>query len=154
MKQEKLKILLVLLFLIIGVNYFPNEINKLQLKTNDELIEIEKEKEWNYLILSIIHIESKGDNFAIGQLNSIGCLQITPIYVKEVNRILKNNEIYKKYELIDRLSRKKSIEMFNIMNNHYNPNKNINKAIKMHNPRAPKSYRNKILIHMTNLYNL
>ena len=37
--------------------------------------------------------------------------------------------------------------MFEIYQNHYNPNKDINKAIKLHNPGAGAWYKKKILSH-------
>jgi len=35
--------------------------------------------------------------------------------------------------------------MFEILQNHYNPDKDIDKAIKLHNPKASQSYRTKII---------
>ena len=47
------------------------------------------------LIAAIIHIESTGNPNAVGDTNldmpSIGCMQIRPIMVREVNRILKKS---------------------------------------------------------------
>jgi len=64
------------------------------------------------LINAIIYVESKGDDLAYNSKeNAAGCLQIRPIALKEVNRILG----YKKYTLNDRWSRVKSIEMFNVI---------------------------------------
>lgn len=97
--------------------------------------------DWNILINALIFTESNNNIKAIGKHNDVGVLQLTPIYVKEVNRILKSN----KYKLSDRFNRNKSIEMFNIIQSHYNPNKSISKAIKLHNPRSKQSYKNKIL---------
>ena len=45
-----------------------------------------------------------------------------------------------KYKLSDRYNRDSSIEIFNIVQNHYNPTHNIVKAIKLHNPNAGKWY--------------
>ena len=60
------------------------------------------------LILILITIESGGDNAAIGDNGqAVGCLQIHPIMVREVNRILGR----KVYTLKDRYSRRRSIEM-------------------------------------------
>jgi len=64
------------------------------------------------LINAIIYVESKGDDLAYNSKeNAAGCLQIRPIALREVNRILG----YKKYTLNDRWSRAKSIEMFNVI---------------------------------------
>jgi len=58
----------------------------------------------------------KSDTINIKE-NAVGYLGIRPIMVAEVNRILKKN----KYTLKDRLSKKKSIEMFIIYQNYWNP---------------------------------
>lgn len=92
-------------------------------------------------IQSVIHIESKGNPLAIGSKNDAGILQITPICVKEANRIIKQ----KIYTLNDRFNVKKAIEIFNIIQNHHNPSFNHIKACKIWNPGAGKSYTQKIL---------
>lgn len=100
--------------------------------------------EWAIFIQALIQVESEGKENAIGTKNDVGVLQITPVFVKEVNRILGK----KKYSLKCRKNKKKSLEMFNILQAHYNPDKDIEKAIKLHNPRASLSYRIKILNQM------
>ena len=68
------------------------------------------------LIDAMIQVESTGNDSAVNHRTSaVGCLQIRPIMVEDVNRIL----TVKKYSLSDRYSRKKSIEMFNIWRGHY-----------------------------------
>lgn len=70
------------------------------------------------LIEAMIQVESRGDSLAVGdrhlEVPSVGVLQIRPIMVKEVNRILKKYSEPAKYTLEDRYSREKSIEMFRI----------------------------------------
>lgn len=97
--------------------------------------------DWNILIEALIQVESEGNRFAVGKANDVGVLQITPIYLKEVNRILQEDV----YTLSERTNIDKSIEMFEIYQSHHNPSKNIEKAIMLHNPRAGKSYLNKVL---------
>ena len=58
---------------------------------------------------------------------AVGILQIWPIMVKEVNIILG----YKKYTLKDRLNNKKSIEMFWVYQNYYNPEHNPDKMCRI-----------------------
>lgn len=98
-------------------------------------------KSWHYFIDAIIDVESKGNEKAIGKTNDVGVLQITPIYVEEANRILGE----KKYTLEDRYCKYKSIEIFTIVNAKHNPEKSFLKAIKLHNPNAPKSYQKAII---------
>jgi hypothetical protein len=67
------------------------------------------------LIDAIIHVESRGDSMAYNaKEDAVGVLQIRPIMMREVNRLLG----YNKYTLDDRWSKSKSIEMFNVIKQH------------------------------------
>jgi hypothetical protein len=67
------------------------------------------------LIDAIIHVESKGNDSAVNHRSSaVGCMQIRPIMVREVNRICTKLDMDKKFRMDDRYSRKESINMFNI----------------------------------------
>ena len=67
------------------------------------------------LIDAIIYVESRGDINAHNiKENAVGCLQIRPIMLREVNRLLG----YNKYKLADRWNKEKSIEMFNVIKEH------------------------------------
>ena len=80
--------------------------------------------------LAIMWQESKGNpNPKHSDGKSEGILQITPIYVKEANRILGKN----KYTLHDRRNPLKSHEMFLVVQNYHNPEKDVKKAVKLHN---------------------
>lgn len=105
-----------------------------------ELNKIEAPTEWDIFTSALIQVESQGDRLAIGKTQDVGILQITPIYVKEVNRILGED----KYTLDCRTDRLKSLEMFEVYQNYYNPKRDINKAIKLHNPGAGVDYKVKI----------
>ena len=100
--------------------------------------------EWEIFLLALIEVESGNNPNAIGKTNDGGVLQITPIYVREANRIQSD----KVFTLEDRFDIQKSLEMFNVMNDRYNKDRDIEKAIKLHNPHAPASYRAKILKKM------
>lgn len=123
-------------------NYQPNEFKE---ETDVLKQEIKREpSEWDIFVEALIQVESEGKADAVGKTNDVGILQITPIYVKDVNRILGED----KYDLSCRTDTEKSLEMFEILQNHYNPDKDIDKAIKLHNPRAGQSYRIKIMNKM------
>jgi hypothetical protein len=68
------------------------------------------------LIIALIHIESSGRNDAVGDSHtgapSVGCLQIRPIMLREVNGILAKEGSKSGYVMKDRTSRNKSISMF------------------------------------------
>lgn len=78
------------------------------------------------LIEAMIQVESRGNEKAIGDTHlenpSVGVLQIRPIMVEEVNRILKKRRKNKQFNLKDRFSKSKSIEMFNVWKDYYHPN--------------------------------
>lgn len=75
------------------------------------------------LIQAMIMVESRGNDSAYHKgEKAAGCLQIRPIMVREVNRILGIQKSELEYTLEDRWSREKSIEMFHIVNNHHNKN--------------------------------
>ena len=94
------------------------------------IAKVKPEIKYNNLIEALIQVESEGIEDIHGDLGlkegpSVGVLQIRPIMVREVNRILKIRKINKKYKLKDRYSRKKSIEMFNIWREFYHPDGNF-----------------------------
>ena len=84
--------------------------------------------EWNMLILAICGVESTYKKTT--NSNFHGHMQISRAYVKEVNRLSGKNYSYE-----DAKSLKHSAHMHNIINEHKNKQKNITKAIKIHNGR-------------------
>ena len=71
---------------------------------------------FNDFIEAVIYIESRGDSLAYNtKEKAVGVLQIRPIMLREVNRVLRKNKVPGKYVLQDRYSQEKSIEMFKIM---------------------------------------
>lgn len=98
------------------------------------------------LVEALIQVESRGDASAVGDKHlstpSIGVLQIRPIMVREVNRILKKLKSNKKYKLEDRFSRKKSIQMFMVWKNYYHKNSSIEKIARCWNG-GPLGYKRK-----------
>lgn len=141
---------LIMLLMLIIVSSSACEINRYQPINDKEETDILKQEikeepsEWDIFVEALIQVESEGKADAVGKTNDVGILQITPIYVKDVNRILGEE----KYDLSCRTDTEKSLEMFEILQSHYNPKKDIDKAIKLHNPRAGQSYRIKIMNQM------
>ena len=92
--------------------------------------------EWGILQMAIIKTESEFNTLAVGNSKDLGLYQLTPIYVEEVNRILKmkNTPDSLLYNHVDAFDMKKSMEMFDIMQGHYNPTRNVSTAILKHNP--------------------
>ena len=95
-----------------------NVSSKTQIKVQTEPIEAEVAEVvvWDSFVAAVIQVESRGnDNAYCRKEDAVGCLQIRPIMVREVNRILKLNNIQMRYTLNDRWSRVRSLEMFEIM---------------------------------------
>lgn len=88
--------------------------------------------DWEPVIKAIVQVESEGNTRAV-KGNSCGAMQITPIMVAECNNILKKRKIKKRYTLRDRFSLEKSKEMFLLMQSHFNPLNDIEKAIRSWN---------------------
>ena len=98
------------------------------------------------LVNALIHVESRGIDSAVGdthlQSPSIGVLQIRPVMVREVNRILKRTKSDKRYKLKDRFSREKSIEMFMIWKNYHHPKDGFEEIARCWNG-GPRGMKNK-----------
>lgn len=97
------------------------------------------------LINALIHVESRGNDSAIGDRHlvgneAVGALQIRPIMVREVNRILKLKKSDKRFKLSDRFDREKTIEMFLVWKNHHHPEGDFEKIARNWNG-GPKGYK-------------
>ena len=108
---------------------------------------------WNPVMDAIIQVESEGNPNAVSG-NSVGAMQITPILVKDCNDILKRQKSKKRYTMADRYNVAKSKEMFLIIQKYYNPENDIEKAIRLWNggvkytTRATNRYYKKVLAQM------
>ena len=72
------------------------------------------------LVRAMVWVESKGDPRAFAKReDAAGVLQIRPIMVNEVNRILNINKDDRFYTLDDRWNETKSIEMFYVFVDYY-----------------------------------
>lgn len=109
------KILFSLLFLGVSNSTFIYCVDK---NIDDILLNLNRKSHKEMVINKIIQIESEGNPNAVGDSGSaIGLLQIRPIMVKEVNRLLGEQ----RYTLEDRWCPKKSVEIFKDYQNIVNP---------------------------------
>lgn len=90
--------------------------------------------EWTILTMAIMKTESEFDPSRIGATQDVGIMQFTPVGVEEVNRILRLEGKEDEYSHLDAFDIRKTIEMFNIIQNYHNKEQNISKAIHQHNP--------------------
>ena len=111
--------------------------------------------DWNPVINAIIEVESEGNPKAIDKSGkSCGIMQITPILVKECNRILSLRKSSKRYSMKDRFSVNKSKEMFLLYQSFYNPKNDVELAIRSWNgginftKRGTQRYYNKVMSKM------
>ena len=74
----------------------------------------------NQLLVAIAYVESELNPTAyLKREDAVGILQIRPIMVKDVNRILKLNGDTNRFNMKDRWDISKSIDIFNIYTNFY-----------------------------------
>jgi len=85
-------------------------------------------KSWETLIKAISAVESGNNEKAVNGQH-VGILQISPCVVDDCNKICKE----KRFKYSDRYSKEKSIEMFNIYQNKYNPKGELDKALRVWN---------------------
>ena len=108
------------------------------------VVEEEKPHPLEPLMNAMIYVESKGNPKAYNKRGDcVGILQITKICVRECNNVLKKQGSKKRYTYADRWDKDKSIEMFFLLQDHYNPKHDINKAIRIWNKRP--SYKKLVL---------
>ena len=99
---------------------------------------------WERVMNAIIQVESKGNPKAHNPVGDCaGILQITPGLVKSFNQILKERKSTKRYTKADRYNASKSKEMFVLMQEKYNPEHNIEKAIRCWNSGFGKGWKNR-----------
>ena len=104
-----------------------------------------RESDTDKLIKIIEHIESRhNENASNGKF--VGTLQISPIMVREANKI----NGYKKYSLSDRNDSLMSAKIFKDIMRHHNKGKSIKKAVIIWHGKNNSNYRKKV-IHMFNI---
>jgi len=105
------------------------------------------------LIDAMIMVESRGKDSCIGDKHlsspSIGVLQIRPVMVREVNRFLKKMKSDIRYDMDDRWSREKSIEMFLVWKNYQHSNDSFEIIARCWNG-GPRGMKKTTTIHYWN----
>ena len=143
------RIITLLFIILLYIGYFSAPSCEMDDNTETETLvkdsvirkTISVEDDWTLFINAIAWVESRHKEDVINeQTNAVGYLQITPIYVDEVNRILKLNKSSMHYTLDDRFSKTKSIEMFHIHQQYHNPNYDKLKCLRQHLGAYSESY--------------
>lgn len=109
--------------------------------------------DWDPVMNAIIQVESRGNVKAVSG-NSCGAMQITPVLVMECNNILKKRKSKKRFSLRDRFDLAKSKEMFVLIQSYFNPQNDIEKAIRAWNGgyrysvKRTQKYFNKVMAYL------
>ncbi|MCM1311679.1 MAG: transglycosylase SLT domain-containing protein [Roseburia sp.] len=91
---------------------------------------VDPEKKWGALITAIAQVESEGRADVVSKCGRyVGYLQISKILVRQCNQIVG----YNKYTYSDRLNKEKSKQMFIDYQEYFNPEGNMEKAIRLWN---------------------
>jgi soluble lytic murein transglycosylase-like protein len=91
-------------------------------------------KTWENVLNAIIAVESKGNPKAVDKSGTcVGILQIKKCLVDEVNNILKQKKDKRRFSYADRYNPQRSKEMFVILQNQFNREHNVEKAIRSWN---------------------
>lgn len=88
----------------------------------------DKLSEWEVFTLALIKVESEYNNDAVSSTGAMGYFQMTPIYVKEVNRIHKTNYTFEQVLNFDT-----AYTIFDLMQKAHNPQYDLEKALNLHN---------------------
>ena len=84
--------------------------------------------DFDKLTLAIALTESRFNSDAVGNNGDSGLLQIREVYVQEVNRLYGTH-----YTIDDAFDVDKTLEIFRLMQDYYNPSKDIMEGIRHHN---------------------
>lgn len=108
-----------------------------------ELKVVKPTRDLTPLINALMWVESRCDTSAYCKReDAVGVLQIRPIMVKEVNRILRLQGSSHIFTLEDRWSKDKSIDMFNVVANYYHETSSYEKIARCWNG-GPKGLQKK-----------
>ena len=91
------------------------------------------------LILSMMYVESRFDPLAEGGDSDTGILQITPVYVREANRILGREE----FTLEDARDIERSLDMFDVVQGEHNGTGDWAMTVYWHNKSG--AYRDRVV---------
>lgn len=110
----------------------------------EEVEQVEEYDEWTTMMRALMQVESGENPDSISPKGAAGVLQLMPCYVEDANRILGALGVENAFSLDDRFDVHQSIAMFTVVQRHYNPEKDIDKAIRLHNPKAGDWYYYKV----------
>lgn len=136
-----LDVILTILMALLLVRIDHNVSRQERVIETEIFVPVDTLSDWQILEMAIALTESHFKTDAMGTSNDTGILQIRPIYVDEVNRLSGRD-----YTIEDAFNADMSLEMFNIVQGAWNPGRDIEEAIRLHN-KSPY-YKKKVLENM------
>ena len=141
-KTMKQTATIVALFVSMIINiylFLYADIEKSKKHTMSEVIETEIPVEipqakpdtlsqWDLFTLALMKVESEYNPNAVSSVGAKGYFQMTPIYVKEVNRVHKTNFTFDQVTDFNT-----AYKIFDLMQQAHNPNYDMDKALTIHN---------------------
>lgn len=110
---------------------------------------LSREDTINAMAMAFAKQESQFNHTAVSPCGQfVGCLQLSEIMVREANRIVG----FDIFNYDDRYDRQGSYAIFKIVQEHYNKNLEIDRAIDIWNKYCPHEYKNNVKKYFT--YNL
>lgn len=146
--MKKQTITNILLIILLAVNII--EVKSYRRKSIPEPPAVSVQDDWDTFITALAWVESRWNDEAVSPKQAVGYLQLTPVIVKDANRIL-GDEVY---TLDSRTDREQSIEIFNIIMDNYNPEHDMQYALKIWNPYAKVSYHRAVMQKYNELKNI
>lgn len=99
------------------------------------------QQDWDTFTLALAWVESRWNDSAESPRQAAGYLQITPILVKDANRITGTET----FSLQGRFDRDESIRLFNVIQTEYNPEHDLHLALKIWNPYSKVGYHRAVM---------
>lgn len=122
-------IILALTLSLMGNIYSAIHLNR---QDHSELAEAEIQvdtlSQWDIFTLALMKVESEYDNSAVSSVGARGYFQMTPIYVREVNRVHNTNFTFDQVTDFET-----AYQIFDLMQKAHNPDYNMDKALELHN---------------------
>ncbi len=146
MTPNKLIFFKFFMFLLFSITFINDTYESVYLIQESEYLKTPKPKpivlpKNDKIIQALIYVESNGNDSAHNKSeNAVGCLQIRPIMIREVNRILKKTNKNERFKMKDRWDREKSLVIFNIWREYHHPN-STNEVIARNWNGGPKGFK-------------
>jgi hypothetical protein len=99
---------------------------------------------YDKILRAFMEVESNNRTTIVNRLGYAGILQIGSEMIEEVNRVCRISKIMQSFTLTDALDSTKSVEIWYIIQNYYNPSYDVKKASRVWNPLADKRYYQRI----------